>query len=376
MRLRDLSILLGTLCLLAGLGVAFLQQDSMAEELAPPDAAPSRAVDPGPERTPDASTPTAAASHGGSDSVVAADAVATKERVDTAGWTSGVVRGDIQLAVSVLDRIKTITIHVEEARNPVERPGTTLRQPYRRVEAVKLGAGTPTFEVTGIPFSEYPYVVTAHAPGLNGGRRTVTLDKDHPLVDDVVLAITAGAPFTVLLRDQEVAPYPALDVLLQPIGVPLGRPKKHGTSDNYGSVVFEDVLAGDYDIHVAQGGQPLVDPQRVTVQPGAHAMSAKLQSQGHTVVIPRGTTLQLRVHDVRGYGLAEVTATATAADKVRLTTLEATSDFGGNITFPHLTPGTWQIDVLKTDFQRATCMVTIKAGEAPPLQEMQLIRLR
>lgn len=376
MRPRDLWTLVGTLCLLAGLGIVFLGQESMAESVHPDsDLPPVTAPVEGDARKRE--TPAAAEGvlTGRPDVAVAEASSAVAQREDTSGWTTGIVRGDIQVAVSVLDRIKTITIHVEEARNAVDQGGP-YKRPHRFVVPVTMGRGTPTFEVTGIPFSEYPYIVTAHAPGLNGGRRTVAIDAQNPLADDLVLAITPGSPFTVLLRDQDMAPYIGLDIGLTPVGEPLGRPRQNGTSDNFGSVVFEDVLAGDYKIQVAQSGQVLIEPQVVSVQPGPRLVSSRIQSQGHTVTIPRGVALPIRIADVRGYGLADVAVSATAADKVKLTVLEAVTDLGGNVVFPHLTPGVWQIDVLKMDYQRGTRMVTIKPGEIPSPQEFQLVRLR
>jgi len=370
MQSRDLFLLIGALCLFTGTGIVFLGKESMAEEISPGTAAPTAAA----ATTPPAAEP-AVAAHSGDEVQVVEASVSGKRGAEPGSATTGTVRGDIQLAVSVLDRIRTITIHVEEARRPINEKGEYFA-PRKFTARATTGPGTPTFEVTGIPFSEYPWVVTAYAEGLNGTKRTVVLNEQTPVVDDIVLAITPGGPFTVLLRDQDLTPYAAVDVLMQPVGEPLGRAPKRGVSDNFGSVVFEDVLAGDWMIHVSQGGQALVDPPRITMQPGTGIVSQRIQTQGHTVTIPRGVPLSLRISDVNGYGLADATASATATDRSKLTVLEAASDHGGNLQFPHLTPGEWQIDVLKTDFQRSSRKVTIKPGEVPSVQEFQLVRLR
>ena len=373
MQSREALTLIGALGLFAAIGLWFVGKESLAEEV-PPDAAPT-------VTEPARSTPTGDVpreSH-----VVPRDHVQIEEAfgkrdgkpVDAVVATTGTIKGDVQLAVSALDRITSITIHVEEARRPVDDGGQYFA-PRRFTVPAKMGPGTPTFEVTGIPFSTYPWVVSAYAPGLNGTRRTLVIDEQNPVVDDVVLTITPGGPFSVLLRDQDMAPYPGVDVRLQPTGEPAGRAAKAGVSDNFGGVVFEDVLAGEYQIHVSQGGQPLLEPSKVSVQPGAALVSARIQGQGHTVTIPRGVALQLRIADVNGYGLGDVQASATATDTRKVKVLEKSSDHGGNLEFPYLTPGVWQIDVYKNDFQRGTRMVTIKAGEVPELMEFQLVRLR
>lgn len=380
MQKRELWTLIGALAVIATIAIILIGRETMAEELAPRVNAPQEAPA-APNEAP-AAPSSAAVADGvftGRGSAHASDAT-PQPRAPSDGDSApatGIVRGDIQVAVAVLDRIKTITVHVEEARNPVG-PDGRFTPPRKFVVPATMGPGTPTFEVTGVPFSEYPYVVTAYAPGLNGTRRTITIDHSTPVVDDVVLQISGGAPFTVLLRDQDQAPYLGVDVLMQPVGDPLGRPKKNGTSDNFGSVVFEDVLAGDYLVHVTENGQPLNEPEKVTVQPGTRATTAKVQTQGHTVSIARGMSLPVRVADISGYGLADVTVSATATDRVKLTVVspEQTTDYGGNIVLRHLTPGTWQIDVQKTDFQRCTRTVTIKPNEPPAPLDLQLVRLR
>lgn len=376
MRTRDTAILLGALGLCAAAGLMFVTQDSLATELPPPAYAPDEpsAATVGPRDVSVAEAGAIAADP--AVPVTAAAKASDRARTDTAGWTKGIVRGDIQLAVSVLDRIQTISVAVEEARSATAADGS-FRHPHRLIVPVQLGVGTPTFEVRDVPFSDYPYVVSVYSPGLNGTRRTVTIDADTPLVDDVVLTITSGSPLSVLLRDQDAAPYAGLDVKLLPVGEPLGRRSSVGTSDNFGSVVFEDVLAGDYQLAISLGGQPVIDAQTITVQPGhASFQASPANSQGHAVVIPRGLPLRVDVSDVAGYGVADVKVTATAADRVRLTMREALTDYGGKAEFPHLTAGLWQIDLEKDGFQRSHRMVTIEAGQPPTPQQVQLVRLR
>lgn len=377
MRTRDTLILIGALGLCAAAGLVILTQETFAGDLPPTPPAASEplaasAPDPG-------DTAAVEATAGGTDHAapVAATAGADQTvRTDTAGWTTGIVRGDIQLAVSVLDRIESITVAIEEARQATSDDGA-FRPQYRMVVPVRRGIGTPTFEVRDVPFSEYPYVVSVYSPGLNGTRRTLTIDEQTPLVEDVVLAITPGSPFSVLLRDQDSVPCPGFEVRMQPVGEPFGRRAGVGTSDNFGSVVFEDMLAGPYQLAVSLGGQPIGDVETITVQPGhSNFHAGTTHGQGHTVTVPRGMPQTVQVSDVAGYGVAEAKVTATATDRIRLTVLEATTDYGGKAQFAHLTPGTWQLDVDKDGFQRSHLMVKVQADQPPPLQQVRLVRLR
>jgi hypothetical protein len=301
-------------------------------------------------------------------------ATTTREERDTSGWTNGVIRGDIQLSVAALDKIKSIQVIVEEARGEFDAGGN-FRRRWQKVVPVERGVGTPTFEVTDVPFSDYPYQVIVYSPGLNGSRRMVSLSQQAPFVGDVVLAITPAAPFSILVRDQDNLPFTGVDVLLQPVGDPAGRPVQRGTSDNFGSLVLPSVLAGDYQLSVSEGGQLLTPTQTITVQPGASYRTA-VQGQCHTVSAPRGVGVTFQVHDSSGYGIPEAKVSAICSDRVRLTTVETLTDGGGRATFSHLQPGRWQVTVEKDRFQRVDLMLTMQLGQPAETRNVKLIRLR
>jgi hypothetical protein len=162
---------------------------------------------------------------------------------------------------------------------------------------------------------------------------------------------------------------------MQPVGDPLGRSGTRGTTDNFGSVVFEDVLAGDYQIAASLSGQSIGDAVIVKVQPGNGSFSPKVQGQGYAMTIPRGVPLQLQVNDGAGYGVADATVTATAMDRIKLTQVTATTNAGGRAEFTHLTPGSWHIVVEKEKFERRDLQVTIKAGQEPMFRDLQLRRI-
>ena len=380
MRTRDLAILCGSLCLCAAAGIAFLSQDTYAVELLPPGASQNVAPAAGPsEATPMAPELPAPAANG--DLVpAAAPVVATVGsdkvlQLDTSDWTKGIIRGDIQLSTAVLDRITSITVVVEEARSSIRRDNTFDRA-HKLVVPVKLGVGTPVFEVADVPFSDYPYVVSVHAPGLNGGRSTVSIDRDHPIVTDIVLRITPGTPYSVLVRDQESTPYGRVDLSMQPVGEPLGRPGYKGTTDNFGSFVFDDVLAGDYQLVASATGQPLAPAHTVNVMPGTYNASRAVLGQNYTLTIPRGIPVRIAVHDPNGYPIPDAKVTATASDRIRLTEVALTTDYGGFADFSHLQAGVWAIVVEKEGCQRVDFQLHLKAGQEPVQRSVKLVGRR
>lgn len=289
-------------------------------------------------------------------------------REDTSGWTSGVIRGDVQLAVSVLDRLGSMTVIVEELK-----ANFGGKAPRRIMQAVERGRGTPTFEVRDVPFSEYPYRVTLHVAGLNSSARTLTVDEQQPLHDDVVLSVSPGAPYSVLLRDQDGAPHPDVDLSMQPTGLPHGRPPQHGKTDNFGSVVFESVLAGNYELVATLQGQPFGEPEAVIVQPGMRNFGRKIQGQGHVMTVARGVQLEVEVGD-GFYGIEGAEVTLVRTDRRRLKELKATTDGIGRVRFPHLQPGLWQLTVERQAFRRVDRQFTLKADMEPQFQRIQLKR--
>lgn len=376
MQTRDLLTLSLVLALAASVGFVLIGDDSHATALPPaPDepeaAAPEQSEQPdGPEGP---AAPATAASGG-----VPVAAVASGQggrTVDTSGWKTGVIRGDIRLAVSVLDKIESMTVIVEELRAAIDHSGR-FEPPHKIIVPVERGVGTPTFEVRNVPFSVHPYAVSVYSPGLNGGRRTLTVDAQTPLHEDVVLSITPGRPFSVLVRDQDSNPYPFVEVRLFPVGAPSGRKEHIGSTDGYGAAVFESVLAGDYRIVTGQNGVPLAEPEIVTVQATARVYGNKIQGQGHTVVVERGVPLEIWVGDKASYGVADAKVRLQATDRVRLTVIEKVSDGAGKVVFPHLTPGKWMVTITKQDFQPWTRQITIADGEVPEPLRPTLARLR
>lgn len=379
MRPRDLILLCSTLALGALAGLAFLSQETLAT-VRPPNAPGPGSLERAAEvvgQPAQASVAEGSAVRDGSSPALAVEATASRgdQRKDTAAWTKGVIRGDIQVAVSALEHLKTLTIVVEEQRSPIG-PNGEVQRPVRIMVPAKQGLGTPTFEVTDVPFSDHPYVVSVYAEGLNGGRRTVTIDEHQKLVDDVVLTVSPGAPHTVFVRDQDSKPYLDVDVRLQPVGEPLGRPRQAGKTDGYGAAVFGNVLAGEYQLFVSQSGQLLCDVQAIRVLDLIYPQPSTPKAQSTSVVVPRGVQVELSVHDVAGYGVAEANVKAVATDRVRHTEIPGTTDAQGRLVFPHLQPGTWHVQVEKEGFQRADLQWNLSDGQEPQYRTVRLVRLR
>ncbi|MCK5943202.1 MAG: carboxypeptidase regulatory-like domain-containing protein [Planctomycetes bacterium] len=364
---RNLLILLGTACVGIAAGVAFFAQDSLATALPEvPEHLRAPVVEPVAEEEHVAATP-AEGTFRKSDPVVAMSA---PQREDTTGWTSGIIRGDVQLTVSVLDQIGSMTVIVEELRSDFAQGG---QAPKRIMQPVERGRGTPTFEVRDIPFSEYPYRVTLHVPGLNGSSRTLSINEQTPLHEDVVLAITPGAPYSVLLRDQDGNPHRDIDVLLRPHGLPHGRPRLAAKTDSFGSVVFESVLSGQYELLATLDGQPFGEPEMVTVQPGKRNFGRKIQGQGHVMTIARGVQLDIEVGD-GAYGIEGATVTVVRTDQRRLKELETTTDALGRASFPHLPAGQWQLTIQRHPFARVDRQLTLRPDMGPQLQRIRMAR--
>jgi hypothetical protein len=363
MNARNWLLTAGASAVLAVAGFVALGEEVFAEGAVPLDT-PATA-DPEPTPPPAEEPPTAASAP------VAVPLAAVREAKpapDTRGWTKGMVRGDIQLAVSVLDRLGAITVEVVEARSAIERDGKT-EQPTRIVVPVERGRGTPTFQVD-VPFSAYPYVVTVRAAGLNGSQSTITIDEQQP-VADVVLAITAGTPLSILARDQDLAAFVGLDVTL----VPTERSRKPhtGTTDNYGSLVFAEVLAGDYQVLAMQDNQPVMDPQMMTVHPGGRSL---VQGQSYTLSIERGVPVDVLVHDRNGYPFPDTKVTATATDRIKLTVREAITDAAGFAKLPPLGAGTWQITVARDQFYQWDKQITLTPHQPPLRVDCMLVPAR
>ncbi|MEY4672811.1 MAG: hypothetical protein RL148_595 [Planctomycetota bacterium] len=366
--------LLFAMPLLAALALAWALWHEGGEPVAVPQPDPSQATEEPAAGAPAAAAPVATTTPGPEQVPAPMAPPEARETVQPKGWTAGIIRGDVQLAASVVDRIQGLQVTVAELKAVLDTQGNATR-PWTRTQRVEMGKGTPTFEVREVPFSKYGYAVRIYSPGLNGSQQTVTITEEHPLEEGVRLSVTPGVPFSVLLRDQDANPVPAAPVKMAPIGDPPGRPVHDGTSDGFGSAVFADVLAGDYRIFVGPAHAPLMEPVEVTVHPaGMTFRNGQVLSQGTTVVVPRGVPVTVLVRDVGNYGVADARVRLQATDRVKLTVVEGTTDLAGRWSIQHLQPGIWQVDVIKDGYQRTSRQFTATEGTPVPDLEFRILR--
>lgn len=374
MNSRNLSLLTAIVCIGAAVGIWLFGQGAQAVELPPggdlDDAKIVESVVSDQDSEPHVATGDLLKSN----QVTVNPAQANQQKEDTSDWTSGTIRGDVKLAVSVLDKLGSITAIVEEVRSSFENGGN-YKPPVRIYAQVDRGEGTPTFTIRDVPFSDFPYRVTLHAAGLNGSQRTLTVNKEQPL-HDIVLSITPGAPFSVLLRDQDFGPHSGVDLLLRPVGLPNGRVRLAGKTDNFGSVVFESVLAGNYELVPTVDNKPFGEVATVTVLPGNRNYDRKIQGQGYVMTIPRGVDVTLRVHDINGYSMPGCAVTAVKTDQRKLVEPGGETDLRGELLFKNLKPGTWMFTVQFKGFKRVDMQITLKQDQEPLRKEIRLVRNR
>lgn len=239
--------------------------------------------------------------------------------------------------------------------------------------------GTPRFEFTGIPFSPHAYSVRVFSPGLNGSEQIVAVTEQDPIADAVV-GISPPVTFSIVLRDQFEGPVSEMRLSMLPVDGPPGRGPLNGTTDNFGSLLFEEVLAGDYLIYVDNPTNPLVKPVRVTVQPPGvtiqpepvYLKGKQLRNQFAKIVVPSGRALLVSVTGAAGRGLKDAKLTLLATTSTRYQPYEGVTDYSGRFVFPHLPAGEYELDVELADHQRWTRTVRWQDGEDPPQQDVVL----
>src|SRR5262245_16562475 len=116
MRSRNLWLTAGLLALLAGAAIVLLGNTSAASEIPPPPAAEPEPEPPAHGDVPEP-MPTAAGGAVAKSNVGVTDPVFHPAHgPETSGWTSGRIIGDIPLTPTVLPRIKSISVVVDELR--------------------------------------------------------------------------------------------------------------------------------------------------------------------------------------------------------------------------------------------------------------------
>jgi hypothetical protein len=368
-RLRDAVLLAALAALLAAGGAVWL---GAAGTPPVPVEVPSAAnPGPGPQAAPAAPLTAQAQEAGGAAEPGEPLEAAVRGAVtrDTSGWTDGIIEGSVTLATSVVGRIDHVLVVVTESINVL---GGVQPQPkpWRAQKALPIGRSTPRFQFTGVPFSDFGYRVEVFAEGCNGSEAHARIDATHPLVpeEELRLSVTPGVSFTVRLQDAQLrTPLPGIDVALIPHGEPLGRavlPAK--TTDSFGAVRFDDVVRGQWHVHVGQALAPILDPVPVQVAPIGAA-------QFQVIPVPVGQPLVVRVVGPYDYGIQDAEIVATATDTTQFRQHKGKTALNGDCRFPHLPAGSYQIDVTAPGYGRSTRKVAVAAERPPDMLTVRLV---
>lgn len=291
--------------------------------------------------------------------------------------TTGVIDGRIALDTTIVKQLQTYAIEVvEEINENAVREGS--KPPFRKVQRFSYDqVGTPFFTIKDVPFSRYGYLVRLHVARLNGSHARVHITKDKPY-GEVQLGLTPGVVFSVLLRDQRQTPRPDLHVQMLPEGNPPDRPVYRGTSNNYGQVLFKDVVQGDYKIYVGRVNAPMNVPEKITVLPVnavfSKAGSVKVSTQSAMVLVPSGVPVTVEVTDRYGYGVADADLEIHQIEVSRYFSYKGKTAANGRHEFEHLPVGKYQLSVHREGFGRRTQKLEIKEEDRTKLERVELHR--
>jgi len=311
-------------------------------------------------------------------------ATASAERVERPsrpiepGTTTGIIDGRIALDTRVLDRLHSYTIEVVEDINENALGSDNSKKPFRKNQRFAYDrVGTPFFTLEGIPFSRHGYVVRVQAAQLNGSQARVHVTREKPC-GEVQLGLAPGVIFSILLRDQRQTPRPGLSVQMVPEGDAGDRPVYRGTSNNYGQVLLEDVVQGDYKIYVGHLNAPMNVPEKITVLPvnAIHTNDGhhKVTTQSALVLVPSGAPVTVEVSDRYGYLVADAELEMHQIEVTRYFAYKAKTGPSGRHVFEHLPIGKYQLSVHKPGFGRRTRKLEVKDGDQHRLEKIELSR--
>ena len=361
-KIRDITVVTGALLLFGAAALAVLGSSSTPELGPGPGPGPQA---PATAAAPDAAAlaPAATTTDGFVPPISVAEASAARP-LDP-NRTSGVIAGRISLAAELATRLRSVTVQVVEAIGEVPHaaPG---KVPFTKNHPVEIvpEAGTPSFWIEDVPFSDHGYLVRAFAPACNGTQQVVQITAAHPEATNVHLSVLSGVPFTVLVRDQLRNAVADVPVAMIPFGEPPGRTIYRANTDNFGSVVFANVLQGQYRLLAGWEQQPLGEPKTVQVFPNTNGTEQLL--------VPRGQTVTIRIYGPGGYALKDADVRVQATDSVVFREYKKQTDYGGTCVLQHMPPGQYQLDVEAPGYGRRTRMFTVGDDANPAPIELQL----
>lgn len=291
-----------------------------------------------------------------------------RKRAESAHRSDGRIDGRLTIATSALPQLREITLTILEARNQITPPRAE-QVPHTQSQLVvwEPHAPTPEFTFEHVPFSEHGYLVSAFAPGLNGSEMLVHVTKERPIAE-AVLGITAGVPFSVLVRDQQQVVVADVLVSLVPQGLPQGRPMLQKNADNYGAAVFESVLRGQYKLVAGPLHAPLADAKEICVQ-----ADSGMSVQCATLCVPRGSHVNIQVFGPSGIGVQNAEISAVQTDSTLYRKTPGKTDQSGQCLLQHLAAGSYQISVHAAGYDLWARNVEVKLGGGTQQVEVRLV---
>lgn len=277
--------------------------------------------------------------------------------------TVGAIEGRVSIATSLLDDVETFHVRVTELAGSI---AGSEKAPFDRIwppfEIPKNY--TPRFRLEEIPFSNYGYRVELLAKHCNGSSQIIQVNADQPYAT-VSLALTRPSMFTLRVKDQYHNPHVDWSFELRPVGEPAGRSMVRGTTNAFGTILFESLVQGSYV--VVHDGREIGE-----IQVQTHATPRAgypIEVQSATLTVPIGRDLRVEIFGPAGVGLAEVDLELQKTDTIRNERWNAVTDFGGVHTFEHLAPGKYQLNIFARGFQRTNRSVMIREDATlDPLQ--------
>ncbi len=234
----------------------------------------------------------------------------------------------------------------------VARPSLTLAGRDHARERTLLLEGTAEFELQGLPLGGYDLV--PEADGWNGEALPVLLEAGSPGAIVNLRMVRAGFVAGRVL-DAEGAP--AADVPLVLVTV-ARREERRTATDALGRFRFERVLDGAYELVVGPPLHPILE-ERSTLRVRAPGMTLP------DLTLPPLGTLTVRVVDAQdGRPVPGATVVGSGTDGG---TLEGSTDAYGELTVPHLPPGTWRLRVSGDDHRDRRTQLALDAGEPTTL---------
>ena len=325
--------------------------------LAEPEATP--APEPAAELVETVAAPDAARAPGGP----AADLGPAPKR-------GGIIDGQLLLAANCAGQFGEYTIGLTEMVNTNgQEDAARPRTIYKTFDVVD-NTSPQYFAWHDVPYSRYGYEIRAFIKGFNGSHQVIRMTEQE-WNPQVTLTVTRGAPFALRIIDQDRYPWKQRAITLRPTPVYAGLPQLDGTTDDYGSVVFESVLAAEYDL--------IIDGQvRDTVEvraPGFVRDDANIGVQSALVRIPRGQELKVEVFGV-SWAIPDVDLTLFRVDTSENIRFTGKTDPNGVFTFEHVPPGRYHLQLRAANHQPTDRVLRIEDGVAPDPFQVRMARLR